>query len=293
MNAFWNWPLSVRLALVFAVGAVAGSLINWAVNRLATQPRPIGPWERRHPEAPRRRAADYVPIAGWLGLARETVIHGERYWLRPLLVELLSAVGLMLLYWWEIPGRGLLPTLPALVVTPGVMHAQFLVHSVLIWLMATASLIDADEQIIPDSITVPGTLLGLIVAASYPPALLPIVSRQMGQLVAHPLLLTSPSNWSHWLNGPWGLAIGLGCFGLWCVALLPRTWYTRHGLRRGSNCAWPGWPARRPPGSWPPWRRRAPSPFSCCGATMPSPGGPSSRPWWAWPAAAASCGWSA
>ena len=44
--------------------------------------------------------------------------------------------------------------------------AVSLAHLVLISLMLVASLIDADEKIIPDAITVPGTLLGLLLAAA-------------------------------------------------------------------------------------------------------------------------------
>ena len=39
--------------------------------------------------------------------------------------------------------------------------------------MLAASLIDVDEKTIPDAITVPGTLLGLLLAAAYPWSLLP------------------------------------------------------------------------------------------------------------------------
>ena len=42
--------------------------------------------------------------------------------------------------------------------------------------MAAASLIDIDEKTIPDEITVPGTLLGLALAAVMPMALLPHVA---------------------------------------------------------------------------------------------------------------------
>ena len=62
------------------------------------------------------------------------------------------------------------------------LHAQFISHLVLITLMLVASLVDIDEQTIPDLITVPGTLLGFLAAAALPASLLPITSRtQAGQ----------------------------------------------------------------------------------------------------------------
>jgi len=239
VNAFWTWPLPLRLTLVFVVGAWVGSLVNWAVYRLATEPRPIGPWARRHPDAPRRRGADYLPIAGWMGLAREDVVHGERYWLRPLIVELCAAFGLAALYWWEIDRWGLLfgqPVAAAAADVPwGRLHVQFVVHGVLIALMLVASLIDADEKIIPDGVTVPGTLLGLILAASYPPVQLPLVSVHQGQFHFAGLQVCSPNAWYAGFDGPWGLALGAGCLWGWSLALLPTTWYSRHGVARAAQ----------------------------------------------------------
>ena len=132
-----------------------------------------------------------------------------------------------------------------------VFHVQFGCHLVLISLMLVASMIDVDEQNIPDSITIPGTLLGLLLAAVCPWALLPnlaglniqpglIVPPNFWQQVAPekwPFLhLTSPNPWPNWLNGSphdWSLAVGLGCWWGWCLALMPLgRWYPRHGFRR-------------------------------------------------------------
>ena len=53
------------------------------------------------------------------------------------------------------------------------LHCQYFAHATLIALMLAASLIDADEKTIPDAITVPGALLGLLLAAVCPWSLLP------------------------------------------------------------------------------------------------------------------------
>ena len=65
--------------------------------------------------------------------------------------------GLAWLYWWEIDRLGLLPAStprPVPVAWMTMLHVQFAVHVLLIWLMLVASLIDADEKTIPDAITV-------------------------------------------------------------------------------------------------------------------------------------------
>lgn len=238
MNLILAIPFPFRLVGLFVFGACLGSLVNLAVYQLlAWHPRSISPWSPPDRKAPRRRPDDRVPILGWLGLRREAPIHGRVFWIRPMLVELLVGVGLAVLYWWEIDQLGLFPAnmpRPAPLSFQPLLHVQYLCHVVLIALMLVASLIDADEKIIPDTITVPGTLFGLLAAAVYPWALLPGQFAQDAQgLRVSFLQITSPSSdWPTWLGNLAGLAVGLGCWWLWCVALMHRTWYSRHGWRR-------------------------------------------------------------
>jgi prepilin signal peptidase PulO-like enzyme (type II secretory pathway) len=104
--------------------------------------------------------------------------------------------------------------------------------------MLAASLVDIDERCIPDGITVPGTLGGLALAAVYPWSLLPAEAAwpRGAALQIDFLKITSPVDigWPIILAGrphlP-ALAIGLLCYLLWCMALLPRPWRTRRGYR--------------------------------------------------------------
>ncbi|MEN6450939.1 MAG: A24 family peptidase [Thermoguttaceae bacterium] len=227
MNEILTVPLTVRLVAVFIFGAFAGAAANWAIYRLAWFARPISPWSPPAPAAPRRRWSDRLPILGWMGLRRESFLHGRGFWLRPMLIEILMGGGLAALYWWETVAPGLLPRGGLL--PDAVLHAEFAVHALLITLMLAASLIDADEMIIPDEITVGGTLVALLLAAAWPQSLLP-------NPIAGPgfLELSSPDAWPDWLAGGrvGALAIGLGCWWLWCVAIMPRSWYPRHGWLR-------------------------------------------------------------
>jgi prepilin signal peptidase PulO-like enzyme (type II secretory pathway) len=117
--------------------------------------------------------------------------------------------------------------------------------------MAAASLIDIDEKTIPDEITVPGTLIALVLAAVAPAALPPHVAIRAaaptagvlvplpaglaldeGAVYVEPSTLVAPLGWPAELEGApqWlGLAIGLACFWLWCFALTPRIWRGRRG----------------------------------------------------------------
>lgn len=250
MNLLLAIPLESRLVAVFLLGACAGSLANLAIYRLAWGPRRISPWSRPESDAPPRKAADRVPVAGWLGLRREEELHGPWFWVRPMLLELLMGAGLAWLYWWEVEKVRLLPAaIPAALAPQTLLHVQFTCHAGLVWLMLVASMIDVDERLIPDNITVPGTLLGLCAAALYPWSLPTVIDWQLGPGAAatphpSPLQLTSPfwaGQWPPWLRA-WpstaSLGVGLACWWLWCVALMPRTWYTRHGYCRAVGLSW-------------------------------------------------------
>jgi prepilin signal peptidase PulO-like enzyme (type II secretory pathway) len=239
VNAFIALPLEIRLAALAIVGLIAGSLINAGIYALAWRPRPISPWQRRHPEAPARRWRDLVPVFGWRGLAREEKVHGRGFWIRPVLIEICCGIGLPALYWWETTGH-LAPPLPIMALPPVPMlmlHNEFVSHAILIALMLVATFIDLDEKTIPDEITIPGTLIGLLLAALWPDSHLPVV-RSLGPAIApvfqyQPLLLTSTSDWPAWLNDTSGLFLGLGIFLAWCLALVPAVATLRRGWWNG------------------------------------------------------------
>jgi len=223
--------LPVLILLLIALGgAIAGSFVNLAIYSLAFfHPRPISPWSRA-PEGMRRTWLDCVPIVGWLSLRRESDRWGRGFWIRPLLIELSLALGLPWLYRLELSGA-LLPAGPAVMDLNSVAHAQFTSHVLLILLMTIATFIDFDEKTIPDTITIPGTLLGLILMAAWPNGhALPQIDVGMLQ----PLWLTTDFGWPPWLDRWQGLAIGIGCFIAWCYALVPKTVTLRRGW-------WKGW----------------------------------------------------
>lgn len=261
MFAFAALTVSVRLLAVCLVGFALGSLVNWATYWLAWNRRSISPWSPAPPDAPPRTWADRIPIVGWLRLRREYHLHGRGFWIRPLVIEAAMGLGLAALYWWEVVRQGLVydqvhsllikvvggpVPLPLPVVSDGLTHAVFLGHVVLITLMAAASFIDIDEKIIPDEITVPGTLLGLILMTVLPMGFLPhvvarLVPPVVGELVtlppavqgnsvyAEPVTLAAPNEWGADFTGWPALVLAQACWWLWCFALTPRIWRGRHG----------------------------------------------------------------
>ena len=240
MNVLLTIPLPLRLLALFVAGVLVGSLANLGIYRLGWNRRAVSPWSRPAAGAPPRRWWDRLPGAGWLGLRREAGLHGPWFWLRPMLLELASGTLFALLYWWEIEAAGLLGLDPSQPLKPDVMtllHHQCVAHLVLLSFMWMASWIDLDEKTIPDTVTVPGTLAALALMAIWPSSLLPEVKIVPdGPPTVYLVTLTSPNNDLPWQQAAWtgrpALALALGCYVLWCLALLPRSWYRRHGYRR-------------------------------------------------------------
>ncbi|HTU25367.1 MAG TPA: prepilin peptidase, partial [Pirellulales bacterium] len=230
--------------LLFAGGLLAGGLVNLGVATLAWRPRATSPWLAAPAGLPPRSWADRIPLVGWLRLARESSRHGRGHWIRPLAVELAMGVGCVLIYWLEVRERGLLPAAASFGLAPAnqlttanlalAVCTTFAAHGLLALLMATASLIDIDEELIPDAITVPGTLLGLLLALVYPWSLLPshTWTRGLGQMELGFLHLAAPLGWPEVLAGWQGLLLAWGCWWPWCLALAAGRWYGRHGWRR-------------------------------------------------------------
>ncbi|MCP3693898.1 MAG: prepilin peptidase [Planctomycetaceae bacterium] len=208
----------------FVLGTLLGSQINHAIYQWAWHPRCISPWSPAASQAPVRSSWDRLPILGWWGLRRESSIHGAGFWIRPMLLEIGVGISLALLYWWEIN------RLQAATIETTGLVVRFLSHVTLISLLAIASFIDFDEQTIPDLVTIPGTLIALLLASLAPASLLPVPGPGGSEI---PLLLTAPSGWDIRLDEIGGLVCGCACFLAWCLAIVPKVTTLRSGWWRG------------------------------------------------------------
>ena len=269
-------PLALRLACVFVVAAAAASFLNAAIYAWSWEPRRVSPWQRAAEGVPPRHWIDRLPVIGWLRLRRDAAVLGQRFWLRPMLIELGFAMAMAGLYWWEVHCQGLivpqlaelfrlapgnLPTIDAAAIA-GPLHLQFLSHALLASLMVIATFIDFDERIIPDEVTYPGVLVGLLLATLAPMSLLPSVQARIapplagtplmsvnanqagtpiiapggqGRVYLEPAHSAAPNLQQSWQTGRpnrWSLVTSLGCFGLWCFALTDRRWPGRSAWYR-------------------------------------------------------------
>ncbi|MFT5525667.1 MAG: leader peptidase (prepilin peptidase)/N-methyltransferase [Pirellulaceae bacterium] len=215
-------PSPLDIVITFVVGAIIGGQVNRGIYRLAIEQSLISPWSATPEGLSVRSWLDRIPIIGWFRLQRESKEHGDGFWLRPLLIELGMAVGLAYLYVCEMDGQLSVSTK----VTPDILEAQYLVHVLLISLMMVATFIDFDEKTIPDAITVPGTLIGLILVSAFP-AVRPLETIAG---VAEWVIINSPKRpWPDSLSQQFGLAIGCMCFAGWCLAIMPKTVTLKRG----------------------------------------------------------------
>lgn len=203
------------VVLLCMIGMSVGGQLNRAIYRWAWNSRQISPWSKPPEGADPRTWSDCLPVVGWWGMRRESSIHGRGFWLRPMLIELGSGIGLASLYWCEVVQLGRLPV-------------TFTANAILFALMIIATFIDIDEKTIPDSITLPGTLIALCFAVFAPHSLLP-------DFAAEYVLLTSPAQWLPALDGNQGLGLALLCWFGWCYALLPKTIYARRGIAKAAT----------------------------------------------------------
>ncbi len=174
----------VFAVFAFVFGALIGSFLNACIHRL---PRGISLDHPRRSFCPRCEATipwyHNLPIISWLWLRGRCAKCGAAISPRYLLVELVTAGGFLAL--WLKFG---LPLAPA--------------YMLFAALLIAATFIDFEHYIIPDEITLGGTLAGIALSAVLPGL--------MG--------VTATGPWAHGQSALWSLgAAGLGAGVLWLV----------------------------------------------------------------------------
>lgn len=235
---FEQWlslPLTVRLVLLGISGAWVGAFVNWAAAHLSFFGSRMTPWSVPSGQGQRLLWWEKLPVLGWICLKRRGHLTGTWSWLRPVMIECATSLGLPALYWWECVERGLLPPELNLADIPhasSMLHVQFVAHAVLFTLLLAATLIDFDEKTIPDTITVPGTLFGIWWMAFQPWALLPHVTWQENTPRCEPLWAW-PVPWGTDVSGLRGLLLAWLILLIWGWGLLDKTCTLRRGWYRG------------------------------------------------------------
>ncbi len=218
----------LQILVLALVGGLIGEFINWAIYRWGYRKWSYSPWSRPIAGTEHRKLTDYVPVFGWLGLRRNTPTHGALFWLRPLIIELVWTIGLPCFFLWELQGG-----LVGFQTVPEASWGEiwFWGHSILIGLMFIATFIDFDQRLIPDWITVPGTLIGLAIASLLPSFRLPVlVSGLQTTPTIENLTFMSPDPLTSWQSSFSGCFVGSLLFSVWIFALYPKIFPNRWRL---------------------------------------------------------------
>ena len=230
-------PNFIIVALLMVLGAIVGAFINRSIYAWALfLKRPISPWIKPADGESERQPFDKVPVLGWWGRRNrkaECETYGNYFWIRPMLIEITWIVFLPWFYFWQM-GGGLTGGF-----TPSAAMGEtwFWSHTILLVLMCIGTFIDFDEKTIPDNITIPGTIIALLIAAFAPWFQLPEVVSNMAGEAIEPINFRSPISLDPvdgLQAGTSGLVTALLIFAIWIWALLPKLSPFYVGL--GNSC---------------------------------------------------------
>jgi len=177
----WDVPMWIALITLFVFGATIGSFLNVCIYRMPLHEGIAPAWKSLlhppsrcgycfHPIA----LYDNIPIFGWLML-RGRCRHCRRsFSFRYAGIELLNGLLFAVLYYFEVPGgyystmqqsclyHELGPMGTGWLNPEWLVNLRFLYHLILVEMLLVATFIDFDLQIIPDSITIPAMVVGIL-----------------------------------------------------------------------------------------------------------------------------------
>ena len=247
----FDLPPFVVLTTLFLLGALLGRGLNLCIERIPLHEECLASlkavWHPGPGASARFRLRGNWPLVGWLQRSNRRAGRPNRY----LTVELLNAILLPVLYACEIPlaeNATIQESCLANLYSPAgwadsfwmspaaVLHWRYLYHLVLIEALMVATFIDWDLTIIPDGVTFPATIVGVLGGfLSGQVYILPLwfqspelihLLRPMFTIWMHPLL-DGPAlpawfaNWPHihgLLVSLTGLVVGAGM--VWTVRII-------------------------------------------------------------------------
>lgn len=212
--------------LLTIIGGYVGLLINICIHQLGRQQ--VFTEKQRRPNLPQPvtppllvQLGCWLPVVGWWLLPDRGELPANRwryYWLRPMFIELVWMVGLPGFYYWH-QQFGLTGGVP---VDATSIQVCFVGQTCLLALLFVATFIDLDYRVIPDSITVTGTMAALVLAGLYPQFRLPQVLSGLGGPTVVSVHFADAAPLPTWHLTTVGLMIGLLVYATWILALLPK-----------------------------------------------------------------------
>jgi leader peptidase (prepilin peptidase)/N-methyltransferase len=176
MTMWTNYMLAFLLLNLFVVGTIVGSLLNVCIHRLPLEKSIMWPGSRCSHCLQAIRWYDNIPLFSYVILRGRCRSCGQRFSARYFLVELLTGISFAGLFYLEVVAdvHGLDPRgiqagrMERLVLPTWQAWTVFGYHALLVCFLIVASFCDFDFREIPFSITIPGTVIGLIGAILFP-----------------------------------------------------------------------------------------------------------------------------
>jgi leader peptidase (prepilin peptidase)/N-methyltransferase len=196
------WAEGVVMLWLFCIGAVVGSFLNVCIYRIPWQKSVIWPGSHCPKCLSAIPARDNIPVLGWILLRGRcrfcgTLISPRYPFIEALTGLLFVAVYLVDVHWGAPPWYASRP------------YVATAYHSLFVALLIAATFIDYDLYILPDSITVTGMFLGLVIGAVVPEVRLDPDANMLAAVSAHRQAL---------LMGVKGLLVGGGL--VWVVRIV-------------------------------------------------------------------------
>jgi len=227
--------------LLFGIGVLVSMLINHCIYALAYTAPAISPWQKRPEGTTSLNVWERLPAVGWLLRSKRSddrSAFGKWFWVRPLLIELIAPWLFVALHHFTTSGK----TMPLRFTDANLQFHQFLAYACLLTLLAIATFIDFDEWTIPDWITIPGTILGIVGSTLLTGwNWLELVQIAVAPFaVIRSLHANSPELFPEsWQQDGWlGLLIAMTTWTVWCTSLVDFRWITRRGYRNAFRYAW-------------------------------------------------------
>lgn len=173
----YNHAMLVFLLLnLFVLGTIVGSLLNVCIHRLPLEKSIIWPGSRCGQCLQAIRWYDNIPLLSYLLLRGRCRSCGSRFSVRYFLIELLTGLTFAGLFYLEVvrdvhgldPNGVQVARMERLSLPSWQAWVVFGYHALLVCFLIVASFCDLDYREIPFSITIPGTVIGLIGAVLFP-----------------------------------------------------------------------------------------------------------------------------
>ena len=156
---------------------------------------------------------------------------------KKLFILFVSGIAAAWLFWWIVQNGMLYPpdTRPWRLID---LH-RYLICSILFVFLLAAALTDFYEMIIPDSITVVGTISALVLAIQFPLSAFPVTEIRW-TYDFFPVFTPYPFMhvWSPNPIGTSSLFVMTALWWFWCFAMLDRVWYARLPIRKANAIFW-------------------------------------------------------